>query len=69
MISEIMNTCIKGIMRADDPSDNVLNSIELLLDLGEFKIICEIHISMPINHNLDKGRIYSSDFILFSGRS
>ena len=56
-ISEIMNTCIKDIMRDDDPSNNVLNNRELLLDLGEFKIICEISISMPIYHNLDKGRI------------
>ena len=64
-----MNTCIKDIMRDGDFSDNVLNNIELLLDLGEFKSICDISISMPMNHNLDKGRIYSSDFILCSIRS
>ena len=64
-----MNTCIKDIMIDDDFSDNVLNSRELLLDLGEFKIICDITISMHINHNLDKGRIYSLDFIMSCGRS
>ena len=44
-------------MRDNDLLENVLNSRELLLDLDEFKIICDIDISMPMNHNLDKGRI------------
>lgn len=64
-----MNTCIKDIMRDDDFLDNVLNNRELLSDLDEFKIICDIDISMPVSHILDKGRIYSSVFILCSGRS
>ena len=64
-----MNTCIKDIMRDDDLLDNVLKSRELLSNLDEFKIICDTDISMPMNHNMDKGRIYSLDIILCFGRS
>ena len=40
-----MNTCIKDIMRDDDFLDNVLNSRELLLDLGEFQDLVISHIT------------------------